>query len=232
MENLELFDNYINQALSREDRASFEKRLADDDGFKASFEEYELLVSGIELAGANSLKDKLAEHEAGYQNKTASKSIVYKIAAGLIIFAIASFLIIQYSIQDNYGDLYTEYYSPYPNVIDPVNRSEQSTGKSTFQLYESRKFQEVIAAINPNQATDDELFYLSQSYLAVNDFNNALKIAEQVDINSRFYDAAQWYLALIYLAKEDSSALHTQLEKIIHQADDYKRQAKSLQEDL
>ena len=57
MENLELFDNYINQALSREDRASFEKRLADDDEFKASFEEYELLVSGIELAGANSLKD-------------------------------------------------------------------------------------------------------------------------------------------------------------------------------
>ena len=47
MENIDLFDNYINEELSKEEREAFEARLKSDKEFAREFEVYSLTVLGL-----------------------------------------------------------------------------------------------------------------------------------------------------------------------------------------
>ncbi|MEM9856088.1 MAG: hypothetical protein AAF843_01955 [Bacteroidota bacterium] len=230
--DLELFDGYISSCLSPEDTKAFEERLSTDASLKKRFEEYQVIVDGIELAGVNSLKAKLAIQERKYQKTPFKKSLIYKIAAGLIFLVAATFVVNQFVNQANYQELYQEYYTPYPNIIDPVSRASKSNDVSLFQLYEEQKYAEVIRALEEKDLSTEERFYLSQTYMAAGRFNEAFKEAEKITDSSRFYAPAQWYMALIHLNAKDTSSLKKQLDVIISRNGDYKKRAIDLKENL
>ena len=234
MENtdLELFDGYIADSLSLEDKSAFEQRLETDASLKKRFEEYKVIVGGIKISRANALKQKLVRQESKYVSTPSIKPVLYKIAATLIFVVAATFIVNQFTSEKSYEELYQEYYSPYPNIIDPVSRSEKNNSSSLFQLYEEQKYTEVINALEDKERTEEERFYLSQTYMAVGQFNKALLEAHNISTNSRFYAPSQWYIALIHLNIQDTTALTKQLDFIITAKGDYKKRALDLKENL
>ncbi|MEM6523122.1 MAG: hypothetical protein AAGF85_10155 [Bacteroidota bacterium] len=234
MENqeIELFDAYINNRLSQTEKAAFEQNRNADIEFQQRFEEYKLLVSGIELSAASLLKEKLTSHESSFTKQVSKRPLYYKIAAGLVFLVAASFLVNQFISQKSYEELYSDYYSPYPNIIDPLNRSEENVNQSPFQLYEAQQYQEVIEIFGQVSRTDAQRFYLSQSYMALGQFNRALNEANSISEDSRFYAPSRWYIALIQLNKQDTAALRKQLEIIISSNGDYTERARDLKENL
>ncbi|MEM7106736.1 MAG: hypothetical protein AAF519_00825 [Bacteroidota bacterium] len=234
MENkeIELFDAYLNTRLSQREKTAFEQNLNSDTKFQERFEEYKLLVAGIELSGANSLKQKLTSHELSYAKHVGKRPLYYKVAASLIFLVAASFLVNYFLSQKSYEELYGDYYSPYPNIVDPVDRSQQNADKSPFQLYEEQKYQDAITIFNQANTTDEQRFYLSQSYLALGQFNEALAEATSISQDSRFYSPSQWYIALIHLSVQDTVALQEQLKVIISKGGDYSKRANELMENL
>lgn len=232
MENTELFDDYVNKRLSKEDREAFEHRIENEAALAESFEEYQLIVGGIEFSAAHALKQKLVEHEKGYRRKKTDPYLFYKVAAGLILLSVISYLIIQYSFDKSYPELYAEYYNPYPNVIDPLNRADNNNDLSIYQLYESQQYAELIERIGNETQTDSEIFYLGQSYLALNKTDLAIERFKSVTEESNFYEVSQWYLALAYLKSQDTVQLNSTLKIIVSEQGDYSNRAQKLLEDL
>ncbi|MES2679271.1 MAG: serine protease [Bacteroidota bacterium] len=68
MRATDLFDNYLSNSLSREERADFEQRLATDTSFGQAFKEHQVLLDTLNLSDKRSaLKNKLkAIHENEY----------------------------------------------------------------------------------------------------------------------------------------------------------------------
>ncbi|MEM9390293.1 MAG: hypothetical protein AAGA02_07465 [Bacteroidota bacterium] len=229
---LELFDRYFRNEMSDSEVQSFEQQITKDADFKKAFEDYALLISGIELSAAGDIKSRLREQERKYSKQKKSYAPYLKIAASIIFVAAVSFLIYNYRAQPNYQDLFEKHYVPYPNVVDPINRAEQSTEPSVFQLYENKQYEEVIERLSNGSNSDDEQFYLAQAQLASGNIKKAIDSFKKVNTKSRFYQTAQWYLALCYLSTENTDLLKPSLESIIDAKGDYSKQASSILDKL
>ncbi len=227
--NLDLFDRYVNDTLSSEERSNFQARLESEQDFKKEFEQYQVIVSGIAQAGFDELKDKLQQRELIHSGSKPDYFLYMRIAASIVLLTVLSYLAVNYFTKTDFQTLYSEYYEPYPNIEDPINRSSQYEDLSVYQLYEQREYQEVINRLSVAEALSDaDHFYLGQSYLAVNDPENAIESLGQIDKKSRYYEAAQWYIALSLLKSEDSEKLQEYLRQIVDFQGDYGKKARDL----
>ncbi|MEM6358606.1 MAG: hypothetical protein AAF731_00855 [Bacteroidota bacterium] len=229
---LELFDRYVRNELSHSEVQDFEQQLARDVDLKKAFEDYTLLISGIELSAADDLKSRLRQQEQRYLKQKGPYVVYLKIAASIILVAAVSFLTYNYRTQPNYQDLFVKHYAPYPNVVDPINRAEQSTEISVFQLYENKQYDEVIERLANGSNSDDEQFYFAQSQLAIGNIKKAIDSFKKVSTTSRFYQTTRWYLALCYLSTQNTDLLKSSLESIVDGGGDYSKQASSIRDNI
>lgn len=234
-EQIELFDNYMNGNLSDDVALAFESKLKTDSELKKEFDLYRLIIAGIVEQGANGLKEKLKVREEFHRRSRTNIKMYYKIAAAILLLLAAAFLILKWSYSPDPQSLYLAYYEPYPNIVDPLDRTSNSEVFSAYQLYELGKYNETIeklSAIPGKIITPPSLFYLGQAYMATSEWEKALDCFQKIEDESSYYQTAQWHIALIFLKLNDIEQVEKQLGIIIDQKGDYQKQALALKKEL
>jgi hypothetical protein len=135
--------------------------------------------------------------------------ILLRIAAILLV-AFSVFAIYQYStinhnnVFANANDLYTVNNTRAENVLD-----------SSTSLYATKNYSAVIANfVKKQNASITETFLTGQSYLATNDYKNAISCFEKINTQNLFKDDVDYYKALAYLKNNDADKAYTLFEAI------------------
>ncbi|TRX62570.1 hypothetical protein FNH22_00295 [Fulvivirga sp. M361] len=232
-EHEELFDRYLLGHMTDEERTAFIQKLEGDRALNEEFNTYQIIYEGITQAGSTGLKEKLQKREEILRSgsKKATTPFFWKVAAAVAVIAVTGFLIWSVIRPVDYQGIYTYLYEPYPNIINPVDRSSASI-EDIYQAYERGKYHEVIAELRKQDHSDTSHFYLGQAYLATGQIDLAISSLGNVPETSRFSEPAQWYKALAYLTKEDSEKLKTVLEEIKTSGGSYSKRASRLLDEL
>ena len=167
-------------------------------------EEYRLYQNlhkaSIDL-GRNEIRREFAnwdEEEAPGKKKNPDRLRWMKIAAAALFIVTFGILVNYLNSSKSPGQLYLQYYKPYPNLIDPLQKGEPEKNASLSQFYEMSDYEQVVK-LQPKDSL--EAFYLALSQLALNQSETAMSTLRPIAENPkhRFQPAAQWYLALAYL---------------------------------
>ena len=200
--DIDRLKDYLNNNLSKEEKAALENRLKSDPEFKAEFEIHKSLLDGIEYHFDKQLKQSLKVREAKVKKRRLYQ--VMAIAASLSLIAIFSYQM--FNLSRNDSEIFLKYYKPYYNVVDDPQRNTSIPpgDASVFQLYDKGEYNKAIAglrsalAINPTN--HEASFYLGLSHLAMDQPDSAvLYLNKGAQQGSAFSEPAQWYLGLAYL---------------------------------
>jgi len=202
-----LIDKYIREELNPEEKVQFDK-MKDDPNFNSKLRERQQLYEAIKINDAKSMKKVLKNIEKNITKK--KRDVVHfsnwikRIAAILILSVL---LIGTYYFSNLSGSklqVFNEYYSAYPNVIDPITKGNNSK-PSLYQIYEMKEYQKVISIllIKKTKLTNTEHFYLASSYLGLKQTSKAKSIFKNLIKDEQFAQPSQWYLALICLIENN-----------------------------
>lgn len=240
-EYAERVENYLLGIMSPEERLVFEEELKSNSELSASLDEARDLMVGIEDHFDNELKSKL-RHIEGPDNK--AKVVYLKkrrnlrwslVAAIAVLLIIATFYLIP---GDQPSELYAQYYSDYPNIIELQQRAESSPISTAFLFYQQGNWNAADKSFQTLISSDQSLiyphFYRAISRLNLNDPSEAINELETVirSNDERFLQPAKWYLALAHLRKGDTAASKTILGEIASTEGNYATEAAALVNEL
>ena len=232
--DIERLKDYLNNRLSKEEKAAIENRLESDPEFKTQFKIHESLLEGIEYHFDKQLKQSLKDHET--KGKKRKLYVAMAVAASFLAIAIFSYQMLYVSVNDS--EIFLKYYKPYYNVIDePQRNSTSANDGSVFQLYDKGEYHKAIAGLRNSLAISPQnleaSFYLGLSYLAVNQLDSAVlylnKSSQQV---SAFLEPAQWYLGLAYLKSGKTGTAKKVFREISNKPGGYRNRAEVILEEL
>ncbi len=233
-DNAELFDRYLLDQMEGEEKAQFLEKLGANDRLSKEFETYQLIFQGINYSAARELKEKLVAREEKLATK-ANYSFFWKIAAAIGLIAVAAFFVIRLLPGEGYQELYLTYYEPYPNIVNPLDRSATVANDDVYRFYERGQYQQTVDYFqqwDASKFTDTTYFYLGQAYMALGKPGLALDEFKEVEVSSIFFEPSQWYIALVYLQQNKKNQLEQQLRKIIGKSGSYKKRAQELLDNL
>ena len=191
--NIDLFDLYTNDGLSKEEKITFESRLKEDSEFSADFERYRNGIIFLESHGVREELKQIIELE-----KTKRTWVYSSVAAASII------VILYFSIFINNNpssqEVFYEYFEPYPNLVATrsANASPLVTGLSAYGSGDYKKAIEEFRN-QSNSRNDTILFYFGLSYLAIDQPDSAISKFDLVFPHSTFKQQINWYTALALL---------------------------------
>lgn len=153
--------------------------------------------------------------------KTSKKRFNWQIAASIVILIGFSgyFLLFNQSLSNE--ELYSKYFSPYENVVEPIVRDQIKLSKKAqiFSLYEQGEYEKAIDGFNQltpqdsiNVATIS--FYKANSYLQLKQFEKAKALFSQTQNTQEWNQESIWYLALIAIKLNDTDAALIYLKKL------------------
>jgi hypothetical protein len=216
----ELIEKHLLGKLNSEEDILFEERMKDV-LFADELRLYkDIKKASTDLGRSQVKKEFIAwDAEEQIQHKTPVISWKWSKVAAAVLFLVTLGVLAIYLIPSTTPtQLYLEYYEPYPNLIDPVQKGEIEEDVSLSQVYELSDYHQV-KNMTPNDSL--ETFYLALSHLALNEFETAINDLKPIAHNPshRFHAAAQWYLALAYLRIDPNQS--RALLRIISQATDH-----------
>ena len=162
------------------------------------------------------------------------------VAASVLMVVLLGYLLVRNGPADTQV-LYAAYYEPYPNIINPAQRSGDDT-KATVperavRAYEAGQYAEAIALFGQSDAVSSNAgfaFYHALSYLGAEQPTEAISLLKPLAQDERvlFYEPARWYLALAYLNTDQSDAAVPYLKQLASTNGDYAEEAQQLLQDL
>ncbi|MEN7549742.1 tetratricopeptide repeat protein [Rapidithrix thailandica] len=227
--DLELIEKYLDNALSAKEVEEVNQRLAEDDEFRRCVDQSRLMIHGIRRNARMQLRRKLDEIEESLIETDETKEakiislthsrILVSIAAAVTLLIISTLLII--NLPETPQNLYVQYYQPYRNIVTANVRGELqelSKYELAFTAYDSGNYElatNLFKELLAKEATATYLFYLANSYLALEKNTQAAKYFEQViHLNEDFVDQAKWYLALIALNEKNIEEAKSLLKEL------------------
>jgi tetratricopeptide (TPR) repeat protein len=107
-------------------------------------------------------------------------------------------------------ELFKKYYEgPYPNEVVELKEgvASQNIQEEVFKLYEQGRFENTMILFDELQKEAKGMnfmayFYKAQSNIALLYYQNALGEFSKIPKDDPYYDRAQWYIGLSYLAQE------------------------------
>jgi len=200
--DIKLIENHLQGLLTPAEKIAFEKRKSDV-VFLAELDLYLKIKKSSKAIGRSQIRQVFTswDKEASITKIGSWSQMGWKIAAGLLI-AIGLIGILKiFSPSKDSAELFAEYYQPYPNLIDPIQKGDASSTQSITQLYELGKYENVLAQSLTNSV---DSFYVALTFLQLDQSKETITILEKfahLD-GFRFRDAAQWYLALSLIRNE------------------------------
>jgi tetratricopeptide (TPR) repeat protein len=234
---------YFSNSLTEDERKQFHKLLETDAGFKEQFEFEQNLKRVIRDKENKNLKGKLIDFERRIEkSSTPSKSKgnirKWSIAASVAFLMALGWYGYNALSGTDYEHLYASNFEAYPNTVYSITRSDSdgSLERDAFAAYESKEYEKAILNFEkvPEEDGKEYLdFYKAQSYLALGDNAQAIKLFREIEMeNASFGAEASWYLALVYLKKKDKAKAIQGLQQHVEKYDYNKERAITLLEEL
>ena len=235
-------DRYLRKEMGPQEQAAFREALDNDQDLQLEVEMQRDAISGINLFGAEALKKQLQEVDAQQATNSPNsrgRPLYVWLAIAASVTALLLVAVLLFDGGSNSQELYTAYFEPYPNVVDPIERSGgvpvDLAGKAMY-FYEQENFKEAISLFNQNQLLDDQAyqFYLGVSYLG----NQQPGLAEQTlaplveDEQGALYEAALWYTGLANLASNKPEQAKSKIEMVSKLEGEFSKEAQDLLADL
>jgi tetratricopeptide (TPR) repeat protein len=242
-------DRYLRDEMDAQERQQFEEQLAADTTLTEDLELQRDTVAGIGLDGSQALKKRLQAVEANLASP-APMAVSAKrpnrrflttwvaVAASLLTVVLLGYLFLIPPTSPE--DLYVAYHKPFPNLINPAQRSveveEETLLEQAVRAYDAQRYDQALAlfAQSNDSSTPGHTFYYAASYLESGQPERAIPLFERVvqDEAGLFYEPGQWYLALAYLRANRPEAALPHLQILAEQEGDYTEQAVSLLDEL
>lgn len=247
-------DRYLNHEMTGDELTLFQNEIETNPELKIEIEQQKDITNYLEENGNKELKGFLKDIESNINNSSSIDSkknatvislrkIVTSIAAGFAIILASTWAFRQTQIQQP-SELFSEYYSPYPNDLVKIERSsdENSILQKAMINYNQKNYQEAINDIDQYMLTDDtehldnELsFFKAISHLSIDNLGEAkesLELLNSID-DFEYSDKVNWYLSLLYLKNGQTEKAKTSLHEIVNSGQTYKvEEAKVLLDQL
>jgi tetratricopeptide (TPR) repeat protein len=241
--DIELIETYHKRKLGKKEQYEFDKRISEDPEFAQKVEDYLLIINAVTALGANEFDNKIQSWEDEIQNKNKKKIELRRLwmaAAGIIIILlpIGYWLFSDLASITSSQTLFVTYFEPYEDVISQRS-SANSDLSNAMKAYNSKNYASAIEFYtkvpqeNPNYI--EAIFYLSISNIALDQLEMAKSNLLQVMATDQglYREAAQWYLTLIYLKRDNLKKVDSSLQVILLVDDHiFNGEAESLREDL
>ena len=230
-----LFDNYLNDELSVEEKEVFENQLKTDSVVAEKFEIYKTTTAFLEDKFSEETIDFKKNLEAiSKQNfsETTPKSPkviqlkpwYYAVTASVVVFLGVWFL---QGGNPEYGD-----FNQHEQAYFSERGDQAENLKLAQEAFNSKNYKEAIVYFEKVTKEYDRAevrYFYAISLLEENDFSKAENILQELNNGTSIYkDRALWYLALSKLKQEKPNECKTILQKIPVEAEDYKKAKKLL----
>ena len=239
-----MLDRYLRDEMDEQERRLFEEQLATDEALSEELDLQRDTIEGIGIDGSHALKKRLQAVEAELKNpapvvvddKETNRRFLMTwvaIAASLLTVVLLGYLFVPSSSPE---ELYVAYYQPFPNLINPAQRSteveEETALEQAVRAYDEQQYDQAITLFAQGDALSDPgyTFYYGASHLAADQPEQAIPLLERVveESNGLFYEPGLWYLALAHLKANDPAAARPYLQTLAEQPGDYTEEAQEL----
>lgn len=228
--DLELFEDYLSNTLSENEKEAFEIRLSSELIFKENFLAYkntnEMLSQKFDDTDRIAFKNILAQQsDVFFKPKEATKKSFsfYKYAAVVVLLISAISFYIMNSERPSYAD-----YSDFESISLTQRSSANELVKKAEDAFNSKSFEnastylkELIAQEPDNQELK---LYLGIALIEINNFSGAFEnLTSVASGNSVYKYEAHWYIALSYLKQNQYDKVKAELQKIPENAAEYSK---------
>ncbi|CAL2092875.1 hypothetical protein [Tenacibaculum sp. 190524A05c] len=202
-----LIDKYFTNKLSSQEQNVVNQLLSRDREFHKEFMYIRDVQQAIYFLERRRLKKELQEVEK-LRTKTRRSIFIRKwsIAASIaLLFGIFGLNLFKNDSMTNFDILYNTHFSPYENVVHPLQRGESNDylKNIAFTAYEKQQYQEAADAFFNAYKKNEEpelLFYLGVSLLANKEYNEGNAVLKKcLHLNSKFESQIHWYLGLSHI---------------------------------
>ena len=178
------------------------------------------LKKAITAEERNKQKAYLQSIEFSLKKTNQKNKFNWRFAASIALFiGLGSYFILFNQTPSN-DELYAKHLSPYENVVAPIVRDKVNLTKKAivFSLYEQGEYKKAIDGFNQLTINDSInvntiTFYKANSYLQLNNFENAKTLFTQAK-NKEWEKESLWYLALISIKLNNKDAALNYLKEL------------------
>lgn len=209
MDKEALLNGYFDNTLTKSELITFNELLQNDASFAEELAFRKNVKQSIHINERARIKATLKQFESNTTKQPFRRKYFAWIAAATTI----TFILIalnQYTQKPKPSALFQQFYTGYPNIIAPTERSNSeidSLTKAAFIAYDQQEFNEAIKRfkiLQVQQNKDYVLFYIGICYLELKNSKAAIEVFKQaIERNNNYSLTAQWYLALAYLQNNE-----------------------------
>ena len=217
-----LIDKYLAGKLTAEEEVLFAQQIAVDNTFAEEVHFRQNVKRMAQEEGHIQIRNMLKDVDAKL-DKRQGKRFKWWIASAALL-ALAALLFLLWPVAEKKatpGELYIAYYEPFPNLIAPIEKGDaavQDTKKQAAQAYQRGEYTEAIRLFNSLENPDDgAVFYRGLCFLESGQLESAIRdIAKTANSSTaKYQQAAEWYLALLYLKQGKTNDAKVQLDIIL-----------------
>ena len=224
-ENIELFRKRMLSLLSEEEEQAFDARLSTDEDFSKEYQEYKELAEVLIVQEGEELKKQLTTLSSA---PSKSEPVWWK-AAAVVAVLIGVFAVYQWAPEE---DPFQNYFDPYPNVIAPTTRGQDSPDsilQKAFSKYDSADYQGasvLFEEVLKQDPSDSVQFYWAMSLLNAEQNQEAqLVLKELVEEfpQNDFKAETLWYYGLVLLKNEETEEAKDAFRRVLDYPGTFKK---------
>lgn len=231
----ELIEKYFENNLTSEEQFLFDEKLKNDAEFKSELEFHSELKNAISVSERAKIKAQIKEFESSKKDNIKVfnlRKLMPYAAVFLVVISIGIFFIFNQKTDSN--QLYASNFEPYPNieVSNLRSNSENSLENEAFTAYDLENYKlahELFTEVLETESKDYLHFYNAMCTMQLENFDLAIKELSTVNENdSKYYEKAIWFKALIYLKLNKKKDTKILLEELVNHYSFKKEEAKQL----
>ena len=211
----EIFEKLLNGELSESEKAQVISAINKDERLKKEFAISKEIHTFYKNERKKQLKDSLIELEKEQSTKPNKKGRIILLKKAITIAACLCGIMflgkLTFNPDYSHQELYAQHFEAYPNVYNPIVRSNQSNilsiDSQIMNLYEKKEYKKSVELFdqhyNYSEKENELNFYMAISYMKINDIAKAKAILLAIPEESKYYEKSKWYLSLCYLNEND-----------------------------
>jgi hypothetical protein len=223
-----LFDQYLQDELTVDEKINFEKQISEDEEFASEFESFKTAQEQLEnkfgiAAEREAFKENLTKISDKHFNKSSSKVIVfrpwnYAVAASVVI--LIGLFFFNYMNKPVYED-----FNQHEQAYFTERSTENATLKQAETAFNTAHYKEAVPLfekiLQQNKTPEIQYFY-GISLLETNKTKKAAVVFEELRAGKSVYkDKATWNLALVKLKQRNYIGCKETLLTIPEDYEDY-----------
>lgn len=233
-----LFENYLNNEMSLEEKTSFENQLQNDPKLKEQFELYKQTTQFLEVKFSKETVDFKENLKSISENHFADsiKKKTKVISLQSKWFAIAAILVVFIGVwfMNNNGNPSYSDYNQHENANFVERGSVIKDLKVAQEAFNNKNYEEAIPLFEKvlvEYKRPEIEFYYGVSLLEVNKTSEAETVFRDLKNGTSVYNQkAIWYLALTKLKLEDFESCKTYLKEISADSEEFEKAQELLNE--